>query len=106
MHWTKRPKDRGVRQWEIIGEQADLLRTLLERAGQMLKKSGLNNELSILLLTEPVPLKRWWEHISGGCDLRVDGQEREGGIESISGRLLNAANTSKRVCEAIEVRLT
>jgi hypothetical protein len=111
VNWTKRPKDTGIREWYVHGKQEEMLRTLLERAGQMLKRSGVNNELSILLLTEPKPLKRWCEYVSGGGDLRIDGDgydhdERGNKIEHVGGRLLNAVKTSERACSEIEVKLT
>ncbi len=110
--WTKRPKATGIRRWDIIGEQAQKLRILLERAGQMLKKSSISNDLSIRLLLEIDPLKRWCEYVSGGGDLRIDGEgydpdpDSESRIEYSSGRLLNAVKKSEEMCSAIVVKLT
>jgi hypothetical protein len=108
--WTKRPKATGIRRWDIIGEQAQKLRILLERAGQMLKKSGINNDLSIRILLESDPLKRWCEYLSGGGDLRSDGEgydpDGESRIEYSTGRLLNAVEKSEEMCSAIAVKLT
>jgi hypothetical protein len=88
-----------------------VLKPLLERAGQMLLKSGLNNDLSILLLSEKDPLKRWCEFVSGGGDLRVDenGYDRDKSgtpIDYVSGRLLDAVSKSSEKCVSIVVKLT
>jgi len=108
--WTKRPKATGIRKWDITGEQSQKLRVLLERAGQMLKRSGINNDLPLRLLLENDPLKRWCEYISGGGELRSDGEGYETingvPVEHISGRLLNAVEKSEQKCSAIVVKLT
>jgi hypothetical protein len=108
--WVKRPKATGIRQWDVIGDDARTLRPLLERAAQMLLKSGLSNELSILLLSEKDPLKRWCEYISGGGDLRIDGESYEMvegmKVESVSGRIVDAIRLSAEKCTAIAVKLT
>jgi len=104
--WTKRPAATGIRKWDVMGEQARTLRPLLERAGQMLKKSGLNNEVSILLLLEKDALKRWCEYVSGSGELRVDGRGYEQDVQHVSGRLLDAVQKSVDACSEIVVKLT
>jgi hypothetical protein len=108
--WTKRPKATGIRKWDITGEQSQKLRVLLERAGQMLKRSGVNNELSLRILREDDPLKRWCEYLSGGGDLRSDGEGYDMvngvAVEYISGRLIDATEKSEQKCSAIVVKLT
>jgi hypothetical protein len=76
----------------------------------MLKRSGVNNELSLRILREDDPLKRWCEYLSGGGELPSDGEGYDMvngvAVEYISGRLIDAIEKSEQKCSAIVVKLT
>lgn len=109
--WTKRPPE-GPREWDTIGEEdAKTFRFLAERAGRMLLKSGIDAELPEYVRNIEDPVNRWFEYVSGGGELRIDGRgyERDESsvtIHYISGRLLNAVEKSLDMCRSIGAKLT
>src|SRR2546422_3855992 len=84
---------------QITGESENTFSVLVERAGRMLLKSGLNSELPDHVLSEQNPINRWFEFVCSGQVLRQDGEgydkdESGQAVHYTSGRLLKGVQKS------------